>query len=635
MLLLFPRLPAEEAKIRPLLKNMIFNSDHIVTGVMDTITSETQGHKIINKGTVKIEDVISSDCSAGDVITVIWETHELSPIHHEFFKGIQVVWLLQKKGDVYYANHPERLQSLEEYEAIYNEVNSYSTRVFLPEQYYWQDQPKPVLLIFRNIETGVIKLPVMEWQDKVLKIHEKIRFSIYPITSFNRDKTILGKDPLTALEGKVNVSPEVFKELKTDAEYRVWVNLNEVYDFKRASYYSVALEIKGFPSQNISAFETRMRMKTPDKYNFLTIGNDRFASEQNKHTIQVIMDAVGEKTVGAAYEKVSKLKSLRLANCEIKDLSPFGSFTQLEYLDLSGNKIQDLNPLRQMRSLVYLDLSNNRINNIDVIGYLGGINLLDLGKNEIANVAPLKNLLSLFFLYLNNNDIDDISSLDSLKRLRIVDLSYNEIEDIKPLGKLHLLQELNLQQNNIKVLDALTFSKNLLLLNVRKNPVSYVEHFDSLIKKHPNDFGTIIELKLLHDAFDEKKDSNKTTDNQSLLPELGKKSNLETKELVIEEKQETFREQVAKAGIKIDSPKLNIGNVVEYLEKENLLLIQFKKDEQPKVDELLTIYRKDDYIGTVKVIEIVKEQAIGQIVKELLNDKKLLFAVGDLARLQK
>lgn len=635
LLFVFPILGADEPKISPIIKNMIFNSDHIITGTMDTITTETLGHKTINKGTVKIEDVISSDCKPGDVITVVWENHELSPIHHEVFKGIQVVWLLQKKGDLYYANHPDRLQSLEAFEMIYAEINSYSTRVYLPETYYWQEQSKPVLLIFRNIEAGIIKLPVMETQDKILKVHEKIRFLVYPITSFNRDKTILGKEPLAPIEGKVQVSQDIIRELKTDVEYRVWVNLNDIYEFKRPSYYSVSLEIKGFPSQSISAFETRNRMKTPEKFDFLAIGKDRFATEQKKHTIKVMMDAVNETTVEAAFEKISTLKSLRLANSEITDISPLGSFTQLEYLDLSGNKIVDLNPIRLMRNLTFLDLSDNRINNLDVVGYLGSLNLLDLGKNEISNISPLKNLLGLYFLYLGSNDIDDISALESLKRLRIVDLSRNEIDDVKPLGKLMVLQELNLQQNNVKILDPLTFSKNLILLDVRKNPVSYVEHFDSLIKKHQNDFGSMIELKLFHDAFDEKKDANKKPEDQPLLPEPGKKTGTETKDVNVEEKKESFREQVEKAGIKIESEKVNIGTVIEYLEKEKLLLIQFKKDELPKTDDLMTIYRKDDYIGTVKVIEITKEQVIGKIVTELLNDKKLTFAVGDLARLQK
>ena len=295
-----PLLGAEDVKISPLLKNMILNSDHIITGVLSNITTETQGRKTISKGSVKIEDVISSDTKSGEVITVAWETFELSPIHHEHYQGIQVIWLLQKKGNLYYANHPARLQSLDEFESIYNEIDGYSTRVFLPETYYWQDQDKPVLLIFRNIETGQSKLPAIEWQNKTLKIHDKIRFSVYPITSFNRDKTILGKAPLTPHSDKIEISSEIVKELKTDLEYRVCVNLNDIYTFNRASFYSVSLEIRGFPSQSISAFEVRNRMKVPEKFDFLIIAKDRFASEQKKHTVQAMMNAVGEKTVEGA-----------------------------------------------------------------------------------------------------------------------------------------------------------------------------------------------------------------------------------------------------------------------------------------------------------------------------------------------
>lgn len=627
---------AEDEKLSPIVKQLIFNSDHIVTGSLGEYSTETKGHKTIFSGKVKIEDVISSDLKTGETITVNWESHELMNIHHEFYKGIQAVWLLQKKGDVYYANHPARLQSLEDFEKIYNEVNSYSTRVYCSENYFWQDQPKKVMLIFRNIESGNIKLPVMEIKDGVLLINEKVTFSLYPITSFNRDKTILSKDPAEPLEGKIKISPDVFRELKTDNEYRIWLDLNQLYAFKRAAYYSVALSIKGFPGQNISAFEIRNRMKIPDKFDFLEISKDRFASEQKKHTIQMLMEAVGEKTPEAAFEKLSALKYLRLSNMNIKDISPLGSFVQLEQLDLSDNKIQDLNPIRLFRNLNYLDLSNNQIKNLEIVGYLGGLNLLDLTKNEIGDISPLKNLMSLVFLYLGNNEIDDIEALENLRRMRILNLSNNEIEEVKSLSKLISLQELNLRQNHIQILDPLTYARNLILLDVRDNPVSYVEHFDSLIKKHQNDYGNVIELKLLHDAF-KATDENKTEDKDKgeLLPEMGKKANVEVKETAKEEKPETFRDQVARTtGIKIEHEKQKIGNVVEVLEKEGLVLIQFKKDELPNKDDSMTIYRKDDYIGTVKIIEVVKEQAVGKILPELNNDRKLSFAVGDLARIQ-
>lgn len=633
LFLFFSVLRAEDEALSPMLKNLVFNSDHIVTGAIENITTEVNGRITLSKATVKIEDVISSDRKPGDVITVAWETHELLPIHHENFKGIQMVMLLQKKGDVYFANHPSRLLSLEDYEAVYKEINNYSTRVFLPENFFLIDHAKLVLLIFRNIETEAIKLPILELQDSVLKINEKVVFSIFPITSFNRDKTILAKDPLPPQTGKIQITSDTVKELKTDEEYRIWVDLNDLYNFKKSSYYSVTLSVKGFPSQGISAFETRPQMKIPSKFDFLLIAKDRFATEQKKHTVQMLMEAVNETSVELAFQKLSKLKSLCLANKEIRDLSPIGSFTQLEVLDLSGNRIQDVNPIRQMRNLIFLDLSNNQIKNIDVIGYLSNINLLDLSRNEIEDVAPIKNLLSLFFLYLNSNDIDNIDDLDSLKRLRVLDLSKNEIEDVKALGKLLFLQELYLQENQIKVVDPLTYSRNLTILDIRKNPVSYVEHFDALIKKHVNDFGVMIQLKLIHDAFVEKNEQEK--DETQLLPAVGEKNNFEVKEKVVkEEKLESFSEQVEKAtGIKTE--KEFVGSVVEYLDAENLLLIQFKTEEMPIVDSLLTVYRKNDYIGTVKVIEIAKEQVIGKIVPELLNDKKLTFAVGDSARLQK
>jgi Leucine-rich repeat (LRR) protein len=633
LLFSFSLLNAEDEALSPMLKNLVFNSDHIVTGAIENITTEVNGRITLSKATVKIQDVISSDRKPGDVITVVWETHELLPIHHENFKGIQMVMLLQKKGDLYYANHPSRFLSLEDYEAVYKEINNYSTRVFLPENFFLLDHPKPVLLIFRNIEAETTKLPILEIQENSLKINDKIVFSIFPITSFNREKTILAKDPLPSLPGKIQVTADTLKELKTDEEYRVWIDLNSFYSFKKSSYYSVTLSIKGFPSQGISAFETRPLMKIPSKFDFLLIAKDRFATEQKKHTVQMLMDAVNETSVERAFEKLSKLKSLCLSNKEIKDLSPIGSFTQLEVLDLSGNKIQDVNPIRQMRSLIFLDLSNNQIKNLDVIGYLSNINLLDLSRNEIEDISPIKNLLSVFFLYLRSNDIENINDLDALKRLRVLDLSKNEIEDIKALGKLLFLQELYLQENQVKVLDPLTFSRNLTILDVRKNPVSYVEHFDPLIKKHVNDFGVTIELKLIHDAFTEKNETEKVDDQ--LLPAVGEKNNFEVKEKIVkEEKVESFSEQVEKAtGIK--SEKVFVGNVVEFLDAESLLLIQFKTEELPVVDNLLTVYRKNDYIGTVKVIEISKEQVIGKIMPELLNDKKLTFAVGDSARVQK
>ena len=62
LILCFSLIQADDAKISPILKNMILNSDQIVTGTMESYTSEVQGHKSIYKGLVKIEDIISSDC---------------------------------------------------------------------------------------------------------------------------------------------------------------------------------------------------------------------------------------------------------------------------------------------------------------------------------------------------------------------------------------------------------------------------------------------------------------------------------------------------------------------------------------------------------------------------------------------
>lgn len=134
------------------------------------------------------------------------------------------------------------------------------------------------------------------------------------------------------------------------------------------------------------------------------------------------------------------LEWLDLHRCDsLSDISSLARLVNLEYLNLNHTRrVYDysLSPLSGLTGLRSLRLAENRISNVSSLAGLIGLKRLDLPQNQIVDISPLSGLTGLTELYLHANRISDVSSLAGLINLEWLDLRVNQIDDISTLGGL-------------------------------------------------------------------------------------------------------------------------------------------------------------------------------------------------------
>ena len=167
-----------------------------------------------------------------------------------------------------------------------------------------------------------------------------------------------------------------------------------------------------------------------------------------------------EQLTGIEY--AINLRSLRLPNGSISDLSPLAGLESLEHLDLGWNDVTDLSPLTSLTSLTHLDVGRNAgvedvsplvgltsLEYLDVSGRFpsGSYVVYDVVRTGIRDLSPLRDLALLTHLDLGWNAVSDASPLAGLTSLTYLSLELNAVSDVSPLAGLRSLTHLDIYGN--------------------------------------------------------------------------------------------------------------------------------------------------------------------------------------------
>ncbi len=174
----------------------------------------------------------------------------------------------------------------------------------------------------------------------------------------------------------------------------------------------------------------------------------------------------------SGWEDLTYLTDLRLANCNITDISGFSKWVDRdeEYLllDLSNNpNIEGLEILKSLK-VNNLKLANCNIKDLSV---LVSQNMYDLdlsGNKEIENIEEINEFENLWVLTLNDCDIKDASIFEEIHYIDMIDLSYNK--GIKNINKIKT-SWLSLQNCDIENLDEFTETNTMYEINLRNNKI--------------------------------------------------------------------------------------------------------------------------------------------------------------------
>jgi internalin A len=203
-------------------------------------------------------------------------------------------------------------------------------------------------------------------------------------------------------------------------------------------------------------------------------------SEAARHTVEVLLKYAGTSDINEANQILSSRDELSLEDCEISDLTPLQSLTNLTSLNLGYNQISDITPLQSLINLTSLNLQNAQISDITALQSLTNLTELYLYDNQISDITALQSLTNLTSLHLGYDRISDITALQSLTNLTSLELDNNQISDLTALQSLINLTSLNLRDNKISDIRPLQSLTNLTELNLENNQISNITPLQSL-----------------------------------------------------------------------------------------------------------------------------------------------------------
>lgn len=190
----------------------------------------------------------------------------------------------------------------------------------------------------------------------------------------------------------------------------------------------------------------------------------------------------------------SNIEELKLAYCELEDLTGLSTFNQLKKLDLKGNEFT-VNDFYELEGLIKLNALN-----------------LEATDFEDSACACLKNLQNLKQLYLGyNGGLEEVRELEGLTALKQIDLAFSGISSIKKIAlneniqsinlknslitemigleRFPELKELNLSSSQISKIEGLETNLRLQKLNISSSRLSQIDHLGHLINLEILDLG--------------------------------------------------------------------------------------------------------------------------------------------------
>ncbi len=141
------------------------------------------------------------------------------------------------------------------------------------------------------------------------------------------------------------------------------------------------------------------------------------------------------------------LETLRISHTKVKDLNPLKDLKNLSVLHIGDTDVH------YIRSLKCLDLKaifawRTNIKDISQFEVFPNLQVLSISFLQVSDLKPLQNLIKLKSLFINSTRTTDLSPLEHLINLQQLDISSTKITDLRPIKKLIEKLPINFERFN-------------------------------------------------------------------------------------------------------------------------------------------------------------------------------------------
>lgn len=125
------------------------------------------------------------------------------------------------------------------------------------------------------------------------------------------------------------------------------------------------------------------------------------------------------------------LKSLKLGNTSITDITPITELKRLKVLSVTNSPLWDISPLANMKQLESLNLENTSVEDLYPVQGLHQLQKLNISGTKIKNLKPLAGLTNLRELVINNTRVNSLKYVMPLSRLTLLRCDHTLLREKK------------------------------------------------------------------------------------------------------------------------------------------------------------------------------------------------------------
>ncbi|MCH7859304.1 MAG: hypothetical protein IID14_06340 [Candidatus Marinimicrobia bacterium] len=243
--------PGKQAT-RPALQQLVNNSDLIVVGsfhpgAADSTTTDPQRSQTVLPGSVSIEELLWGDMfsflmggavAGEEEITVEWQSAPKAPPPDRGQRGI---WLLEKTTEGGYRVGEGQFLDLKYRRKVMRALRK--DMVILRAGRFQPAASRVVELVFRNAQKRDALVPEYRYEEGILTLHPRVTLTVQAMSSDQRSKPV-AVVPVAGGMQELDDQDEIV--VQSGEEYRVSLNLEELFNLEPRTHYEVRFQVKGF-----------------------------------------------------------------------------------------------------------------------------------------------------------------------------------------------------------------------------------------------------------------------------------------------------------------------------------------------------------------------------------------------------
>ncbi|WNJ17082.1 COR domain-containing protein [Pontibacter sp. G13] len=179
-------------------------------------------------------------------------------------------------------------------------------------------------------------------------------------------------------------------------------------------------------------------------------------------------------------KNLTKISTLNFSRTQVQDIEPIKNLSNISTLNFSGTQVQDIQPIKNLTNITELYFWDTSVKDIEPIKNLSNISNLNFLNTQVKDIEPIKNLTNISTLIFRDTPVKDIEPIKNLSKISNLNFSNTQVKDIKPIQNLSNISKLQFSGTQVQDIEPIKNLSKISNLNFSNTGVKDIEPIKNL-----------------------------------------------------------------------------------------------------------------------------------------------------------